>query len=175
VRAAGVALVAAVIVAGCGSSSSPSNAGRGSAAALPREVSHVSLRTRGGFRYTASLTSGAAGECLEESFELTGHGVEPYDHYTRACVSGIEPAGPLLIQVLKPRTAVILDRPAGGCSAVRVGHARAATVCSAGKPVLRVTTLPARGGAVSVSGIAGVMRVKLRIAQRCKHVCQRRL
>jgi hypothetical protein len=175
VRAAGLALVAAVLVAGCGSSSTSSGSAHDSRATMARELSHVSLRTTGGFRYTASIVASAAGDCLEQSFELAGRGVEPYEHYVRACASGTEPDPPLLIQSVKPRTALILDRPAGDCGPVRVEGESAATVCSTAKPRLRITTLPARGGAVTVTGIAGVTRVTVRGPRLCKHVCESKL
>jgi hypothetical protein len=121
---------------------------------------------------------GGARSCLEQSFELTGRGVAPYEHYARACASGSEPAAPLLIQAVKPRTAVILDRPASGCGPVHVTasgrRALAASVCSAAKPILRITSLP-RAAVVTVAAIAGLSRVSLHVSGGCKHVCERKL
>jgi hypothetical protein len=85
------------------------------------------------------------------------------------------PRQPLLILARKPATAVILDRPAGGCGVVLAGGKALRTVCSTTRPRLRLTVLPRPPATMTVHGIEGVRRIELRLERSCPHVCEHRL
>jgi hypothetical protein len=175
VKTAALALATAALIAGCGSSSRPpAPAASATGDATPPAAIHVSLRTHAGFRYTASVSGRGAQACLLQSFELAGPHLASYEHLTRTCGRAAV-TGPFLIQATKPRTELILDRPAAGCGVVRIGARRVPIVCSTGTPILRLTVLPARAAGVTVHGVAGLANIDLRLPRSCRHVCERRL
>jgi hypothetical protein len=159
-----VAGLIAVLIGGCGSSS-------------PHTITTVvRLRTQTGIRYNAEVTLQGARECTFQTYGVIAPHVKPYTTQSRDCVDRHGPVRPRLIQIAKPSTALILDRPAHGCQPVQVtaGRAHPVTVtptCSTTKPTLRITALP-RGGTLRIAGIAGVTRIALR-DYPCHRVCSR--
>lgn len=161
-------LLLAIGLGGCGSTSATSST----------IVSHVSERTASGVRYAAELRVDGTRQCLFQTYGVLAAHVKPFTQTTKACAQRRLPVGPMLVQVAKPRTAFILDRPAKGCAPVRItaaghrssgGHAS----CSTTKPTLRVTPLP-RATSLTIAGIAGVTRLVLR-DDRCSMICSRLL
>jgi hypothetical protein len=163
-------LVLAVVLGGCGSSSPTVTA--------PTVTSDVSIRTQTGIRYAFEITERGKRECSTQTYAVIGAHSKPFTQTTRSCGPTGESSGAILIQVARPKAAFILDRPASGCTPVRVtsGSKRsiAAPVrCSATKPTLRLTVLPATG-VLRIEGIAGVTRLSLR-DYPCSSVCSRQL
>jgi hypothetical protein len=175
------ALAAALV--GCGSS------GRGSAgdvsvrttagdASVRTIASEVSVRTAAGVRFSDGITVHGARECSIETLGIIARRTKPFTQTTRSCAPSSRPAGAILIQVARPRIALVLDRPAGGCTPVRITAAGKRPIdahvsCSATKPTLRVTVLPA-GTTLSIDGIAGLTRLALH-DNRCSFVCSHQI
>jgi hypothetical protein len=159
--------LAALALGGCGSST---------AKPAPTEVSHVAIRTRAGVRFSAEVRIRANRECFFTTYAILAPRVKPLEQATRSCGPSNQPAVPMLIEVAKPRTALILDRPTGGCTMVAVTTAWGRTLhahptCSATEPTLRLTPLPA-ATTLTIHGIRGVTRLSLR-RYPCALVCTR--
>ncbi|MDQ6804009.1 MAG: hypothetical protein M3065_03360 [Actinomycetota bacterium] len=156
-----------VLLGGCGSSTPRAPAST---------VSNVSLHTYGGVRFAAEVRIRDKRECFFANFAILAVHTKPFEQTTRSCGPSNQPAGPMLIEVAKPRLVLILDRPTGRCAAVTIteAHGRpiaANTSCSATKPTLRLTRLPP-AATVTVHGIDGVTRLALR-RYPCSLVCTR--
>jgi hypothetical protein len=162
----GLTMIAALLC-GCGSSSPP-----------PPIVSHVTLRTPTGVHYAAEVRISGARTCTFQTYTVVATHAKPFTQTRRSCSESNGPVHPLLIQVAKPATALILDRPTRGCAPVRIigGHGRATvadTTCSSARPTLRLTALP-RAPRLLIAGIPGVTRLVLR-NYPCSFVCSRQL
>jgi hypothetical protein len=141
-------------------------------------VSHVTLRTQAGVRYAVEVRISGGRACTFQTYTVIAAHVKPFTKTTRSCGHGNGLVGPLLIQVARPATALILDRPLHGCATARITYGRgrsivAETTCSATKPTLRLTALP-RATSFAVAGIAGVTRLVLH-DYPCSAVCSRPL
>jgi hypothetical protein len=164
---AGVATaVLAAILSGCGGSTTPTL------------TTEVSIRTPKGVRYSAELTARGTRECLIQNYGVIAARVKPFTRVARSCAQRSGSMRPLLIQVAKPATALILDRPPRGCGTVRITTGRGRSVpitesCSTTRPALRVVVLP-RAATVVIEGIAGISRLALR-HYRCAFICSRPL
>lgn len=155
----------AAALAGCGSS----------AATI---TSAVSVRTAAGVRYSDGVTVRGSRECSIQTYGIIAPHVNPFTHTTRSCGPSSRTVGAVLIQVARPRTAFILDRPARGCTAVRITAAGKRPIvadlsCSATKPTLRLTPLPS-AAMLTIDGIAGVTRLTLR-DYHCSFICSRQI
>jgi len=162
-------LMLAAVLVGCGSSTSTI-------------TSHVSARTHAGVRYSYEVTMHQGRECSTQTYGILASRAKPsfrsFTQTSRSCAPSGRPAGAILIQIRRPRTAFILDRPSRGCAAVRITAAGrrpivAAPICSATKPTLRLTPLPS-GRVLTIAGIAGVTRLVLG-DYRCPFICSQRI
>jgi hypothetical protein len=137
-------------------------------------VSHVSVRTPAGVRYSAEVTVHGARECWTQTYSVLAGHRKPFTRSVVACGASGHAGGPILIQVAKPATRLILDRPAGRCGPVHVvtlgGREPAvAGSCSATKPVLRVIELPL-ASSLTIKGIGGVTGLSIR-DYPCSFIC----
>jgi hypothetical protein len=137
-------------------------------------MSHVSVRTPAGVRYSAEVTVHGGRECSTQTYSVLAEHGEPFTHSMVACGASGHGGGPILIQVVKPATRLILDRPVGGCKQVHIAihggpQVAVAASCSATKPLLRVTRLPI-AGSLTINGIRGVTRLSMR-DYPCSLVC----
>jgi hypothetical protein len=160
-------LLAVVLVGGCGSSSPTGSS-------TPTLMSHVSMRTPAGVRYSAEITVHGARECSTQTYSVLAEHRRPFTHSTVACGVSGHAGGPILIQVARPATRLILDRPTGGCGPVHIvisGGRQIAVVgsCSATRPVLRVTDLPL-ARSLTITGIGGLTRLSMR-DHPCSFIC----
>lgn len=91
-----------VLLLGCGSSA-------------PMLTSDVSLRTREGVRYAVEVTVHGGRECTIQTYGVLAAHVKPFTQTTRSCAQSHPSVRPILIQVAKPVTALLVDRPMRGC------------------------------------------------------------
>ena len=88
-------------------------------------TSHVSVRTPAGVRYSAEVTVDGGRECSTQTYSVLAEHSKPFTRSIVACGASGHAGAPILIQVVKPATRLILDRPAGGCGEVRIAvHGR---------------------------------------------------
>ncbi len=123
------------------------------------------MRTPAGVRYSAEVTVHGGRECSTQTYSVLAEHSRPFTHSVVACGASGHGGGPILIQVAKPATRLILDRPAGGCGDVRIAihggrHVAVAGSCSATKPLLRITRLPL-ASSLTIGGIRGVTRLAM--------------
>ena len=157
----------AVLLGGCGSSGS-----------TPTVISHVSAGTDAGVRFTAEVAIHDGRECFTQHYAILARHTKPFQQTTESCAPSSRPAGPLLIEVARPRTVFIFDRPPGRCTQVSItaAHARSIAVeesCSATRPTLRLIPLPP-DTILTIHGMAGVTRLDLR-KYPCSPVCPREI
>ncbi len=137
-------------------------------------TSHVSVRTPAGVRYSAEVTVDGGRECSTQTYSVLAEHSKPFTRSIVACGASGHAGAPILIQVVKPATRLILDRPAGGCGEVRIAvHGRrqiaVAGSCSTTKPLLRITRLPL-ATTLTIRGIRGVTRLSMR-DHPCSFIC----
>ncbi|MDQ6777391.1 MAG: hypothetical protein M3071_14495 [Actinomycetota bacterium] len=162
----GLAMLA-FVVSGCGSSTPKPN---------PTRVSNVIIYARTGVHFAAEVRIRDKRACFFTNYRIIAPHVKPLEQTTRSCGPSDQPALPMLIEVAKPRTIFILDRPTGGCTSVSIATGRGRPIaahpaCSATKPTLRLTPLPP-DGTLAIHGISGVTRLSLR-KYRCPLICTR--
>jgi hypothetical protein len=157
----------ALLLAGCGSSAPTP---------IPTRVSNVIEATHAGVRFSAEVRIHDKRECFFTNYRILARHVKPLEQTTRSCGPSDQPAPPMLIEVARPRTVLILDRPTRGCSTVTITTGRGRPIvakakCSTTTPTLRVTPLPS-ATTLTIHGITGVARLALR-KYPCSLICTR--
>jgi hypothetical protein len=153
----------AVVLAGCGSSSSDGSSN-------PAIHTTLTVSTKHGLGYTLAITGSGKKACATQTYRTTLPGGQPIHQSARLCGAAIVAGHPSLVQAYNSAESILIDVPASGCGkVVAVKGTRSTPLtsrCSMSTPSFRVTVLP-QARRLQVRGLASPLVINFP-----RHVCK---